>query len=212
VCPSMDWHSVSVEELVDALREVEWSSAPRPLTEFFQRFTVPKNQSKWTSRLKCNVYYYRTNYFATLFLLLTLSFIRSPLNIVPSILFFLSVACLNDSFCIALNDRITRAVRRLYPPLAAKLRNPALGGRGRPLKTTVQLAGQDRRIIIVVLVTISGAWWYFASGLIWAGVMFLAGVILIALHASFRSPNLKARLNSFREEFRAVWRNYSDAP
>ena len=31
------------------------------------------------------------------------------------------------------------------------------------------------------------------------------------LHASFRTPNLKARLNSFREEFRAVWRGYSDA-
>lgn len=30
------------------------------------------------------------------------------------------------------------------------------------------------------------------------------------LHASFRTPNLKARLNTFREEFRAVWRNYSE--
>lgn len=30
------------------------------------------------------------------------------------------------------------------------------------------------------------------------------------LHASVRTPNLKARLNTFREEFRAVWRNYSD--
>lgn len=30
------------------------------------------------------------------------------------------------------------------------------------------------------------------------------------IHASFRTPNLKARLNTFREEFRAVWRNYSE--
>lgn len=30
------------------------------------------------------------------------------------------------------------------------------------------------------------------------------------IHASLRTPNLKARLNTFREEFRAVWRNYSE--
>lgn len=30
------------------------------------------------------------------------------------------------------------------------------------------------------------------------------------LHATLRTPNLKARLNTFREEFRAVWRNYSE--
>ncbi|KAI3919301.1 hypothetical protein MKW98_030437 [Papaver atlanticum] len=30
------------------------------------------------------------------------------------------------------------------------------------------------------------------------------------LHASFQTPNLKARLNTFREEFRAVWRNYRE--
>ena len=33
---------------------------------------------------------------------------------------------------------------------------------------------------------------------------------VIILHASLRTPNLKARLNTFREEFRAVWRNYSE--
>ena len=31
------------------------------------------------------------------------------------------------------------------------------------------------------------------------------------LHATFRSPNLKARLNSAHEEFRAVWRGYAEA-
>ena len=29
---------------------------------------------------------------------------------------------------------------------------------------------------------------------------------LVLLHATFRSPNLKARLSSVNEEFRAVWR------
>jgi hypothetical protein len=52
----MDWSNVTAEELVDALKEVEWATPPRPLPEFFQKFTTPKTQSKWNARLKCNVY------------------------------------------------------------------------------------------------------------------------------------------------------------
>ena len=34
----------------------------------------------------------------------------------------------------------------------------------------------------------------------------------VLLHASLRSPNLKARLNSYNEEFRAIWRSsYAEA-
>ena len=32
----------------------------------------------------------------------------------------------------------------------------------------------------------------------------------IILHSSLRTPNLKARLNTFREEFRAVWKRYGE--
>jgi hypothetical protein len=52
----MDWSAVTAEDLVDALREVDWSTPPRPAPEFFSRFTVPRSYSKWTSRLKCNLY------------------------------------------------------------------------------------------------------------------------------------------------------------
>jgi hypothetical protein len=34
--------------------------------------------------------------------------------------------------------------------------------------------------------------------------------LLVLLHATFRSPNLKARLSSVNEEFRAVWRGYNE--
>ncbi|CAO2167046.1 unnamed protein product [Urochloa humidicola] len=37
----MDWSSVTAEDLVDALREVDWSTPPRPVSEFFSRFTAP---------------------------------------------------------------------------------------------------------------------------------------------------------------------------
>ena len=53
----MDWANVTPGELADALREVDWNMRPRPLTEFFAKFTPPKSQSKLTSRLKCNVSY-----------------------------------------------------------------------------------------------------------------------------------------------------------
>ena len=33
---------------------------------------------------------------------------------------------------------------------------------------------------------------------------------LVLLHATFRSPTLKARLSSVNEEFRAVWRGYNE--
>lgn len=49
----MDWNNVTGRELWDALREVELK-APRAAWEFFASFTIPKNQTKWTSRLKCN--------------------------------------------------------------------------------------------------------------------------------------------------------------
>ncbi|KAM0948328.1 putative prenylated rab acceptor P [Dioscorea sansibarensis] len=52
----MDWGNVTAEDLIDALREVDWSSPPRPVSEFFSRFTVPRSCYKCNSRLKCNLY------------------------------------------------------------------------------------------------------------------------------------------------------------
>jgi hypothetical protein len=49
----MDWANVTAGELVDALREVDWNTRPRPLTEFFAKFTPPKSQTKLLSRVKC---------------------------------------------------------------------------------------------------------------------------------------------------------------
>ena len=58
----MDWGTVSNAELLSALREVDWKQRPRSAAEFFTRFTPPKSSSRLASRVKCNVYYYRTNY------------------------------------------------------------------------------------------------------------------------------------------------------
>ena len=52
----MDWNDVTLEDLVDALKEVDWSIPPRPLGEFFGKFSMPKNDSKWEARFRCNLY------------------------------------------------------------------------------------------------------------------------------------------------------------
>ena len=65
--------------------------------------------------------------------------------------------------------------------------------------------------MVAALVLLSGVTLYRTralSTLSWALGVFAVGTLG---HASLRSPNLKARLSSYREEFRAVWRGYSEA-
>ncbi|KAK8542015.1 hypothetical protein V6N12_014626 [Hibiscus sabdariffa] len=202
----MDWGNVTAEDLIDALREVDWSSPPRPLPEFFSRFTVPRSSAKWNSRFKCNLYYYRTNYFILIVVIVGLGFLRKPLSVLAAILTALSIAFLNDS------EKVTRTVRQLSPHLAAKMRPPLTPViRGRPsTKRIVHICGQPRWVFVVIFSSVSFILWYVSCGLLTVLWALAVALLAILLHASFRTPNLKARLNTFREEFRAVWRNYSE--
>ncbi|KAF6176004.1 hypothetical protein GIB67_032627 [Kingdonia uniflora] len=208
----MDWGNVTTEDLMDALREVDWSSPPRPLTEFFSRFTIPRSYSKWNSRLKCNLYYYRTNYFLMIIFILGLGFIRRPLAIIAAILTGLSIAFLNDSFAVTFNEKVTRTVRQFSPHLAAKMRPPITPViRGRPSsKRAIHICGRPRWTFVLVFSAGSCILWFTSCNLLTVLWAFVIGLLATVLHASFRTPNLKARLNTFREEFRAVWRNYSE--
>ncbi|KAH8959807.1 hypothetical protein BDL97_06G096700 [Sphagnum fallax] len=206
----MDWSNVTVEELIDELKEVEWATPPRPLPEFFQKFSTPKTQSKWNARLKCNFYYYRTNYFIILTLMLVIALVRRPLALISVIFAALSIGCLNDSFAVSVSETLRRAVRRISPPAAAKLRPPVrTAARGQQAKGTVYICGQDHRFFVVGLMSVSALLWFLASAINMIFLSLVLGILLVILHASLRTPNLKARLNSFREEFRAVWRGYS---
>ncbi|KAM0941379.1 putative prenylated rab acceptor P [Dioscorea sansibarensis] len=209
----MDWGSVTTEDLVDALREVDWSSPPRPVSEFFSRFTVPRSYSKWNSRFKCNLYYYRTNYFILIVFILGMAFLRRPLAIVAALLTGLSVAFLNDSFAVTFNEKVTRTVRQVSPHLAAKLRPPPITPvlRGRPsAKRSIHICGKPRWMFVLIFSAASCFLWFTSCRLLTVLWAFVIGLLATFLHASFRTPNLKARLNTFREEFRAVWRNYSE--
>lgn len=208
----MDWGNVTMEDLIDALREVDWSSPPRPLTEFFSRFTVPRSSSKLNSRLKCNFYYYRTNYFIMIIFILAIAFLRKPLAIVASVLTALSIAFLNDSFAVTFNEKVTRTMRQFSPQLAAKMRppmTPVLRGRPSP-KRAIHVCGYPRWVFVAIFSAASCILWFSSCSLLTVLWALAVGLLATLLHASFRTPNLKARLNTFREEFRAVWRNYSD--
>ncbi|KAK8546360.1 hypothetical protein V6N12_027147 [Hibiscus sabdariffa] len=188
----MDWGNVTAEDLIDAVREVDWSSPPRPLSEFFAR--------------------YRTNYFILIVFIVGLGFLRRPVSILAAILTALSIAFLNDSFAGTFSEKVTRTVRQFSPHLAAKMRPPLTPViRGRPsTKRIVHICGRPRWVFVVMFSSVSFILWYVSCGLftvIWA---LSVALLAILLHASFRTPNLKARLNTFREEFRAVWRNYSE--
>jgi hypothetical protein len=81
--------------------QADWAS-PRPLWEFLTSLSLPKNQVKWTSRLKCNAYYYRTNYLAMLGLCALGTLFRQPRALLGVGLLIASAMCLNDPFVAAL--------------------------------------------------------------------------------------------------------------
>ncbi|KAH7438614.1 hypothetical protein KP509_04G023000 [Ceratopteris richardii] len=208
----MDWGNVTVIDLVEALQEVDWTTPPRPLSEFFAKFSVPSSVAKLESRSKCNFYYYRTNYFILLAVILVVAFLRNPLALFAVAMAAFCIACFNDSFALSVSHKITKSVRRISPQLAAKMRPPMMPViRGRPTaKRAVYICGQSRNVVVLVMAAVTLLLWFLTSAFLTvfgALSIALAGIIL---HSSLRTPNLKARLNTFREEFRAVWRTHGE--
>eukprot|EP00878_Enallax_costatus_P003393 GHUV01003602.1.p1 GENE.GHUV01003602.1~~GHUV01003602.1.p1 ORF type:complete len:220 (+),score=51.75 GHUV01003602.1:351-1010(+) len=208
----MDWSNVTAEELVDALREVDWK-APRPIWEFVSKFSVPKNHNKWTSRLKCNVYYYRTNYLIILALALVVAFLRRPLSLVAATCSLLALLSFNDPFAVSLNDATVKLLRRLHPHSASLLRSRCNASTSnlatsRQRQNNIRVVGLQRPVFVLLMVVAALYLWYLNRAWLNLFMALIAGVSLPLCHASLRSPNLKARLASAREEFRAVWRGY----
>ncbi|KAG5239891.1 prenylated rab acceptor family protein [Salix suchowensis] len=124
----------------------------------------------------------------------------------------LSIAFLNDSFAATFSERVTRTIRKFSPHLAAKMRPPHMPVlRGRPsAKKSTYIFGRPRLLFVLLFSAASFVLWYTSGSLLYVSWALITGLLVLALHASFKTPNLKARLNTFREEFREVWRNYSD--
>mmetsp|Transcript_4547 Transcript_4547/g.8279 ORF Transcript_4547/g.8279 Transcript_4547/m.8279 type:complete len:224 (-) Transcript_4547:384-1055(-) len=216
----MDWNNVTAEELVGALQEVEWNSPPRPLGEFFAKFAAPKNQAKWNSRVKCNVYYYRTNYVLLLLAGYLLAFFRNPLALLALGCGLLAGLLMNDTFARSFSEKFMRGVRKVNPRLAQKLRAAAAPGgstlgtgsaqRGISAKQDIKIAGVSRVFVVAGLALLTATLVYMTGAILTLAWGTFLGLGSVSAHASFRSPNLKARLASAREEFKAVWRGYGD--
>ncbi|KAM0851666.1 hypothetical protein ACQ4PT_052273 [Festuca glaucescens] len=186
------------------------AAAPRP--GVLLPLHRPRSYSKWTSRLKCNLYYYRTNYFILIMFILGLGFLWKPVAILAAFMTGFSIAFLNDSFAVTFNEKVTRTVRQFSPHLAAKMRPPITPViRGRPSsKRSIHICGRPRWLFVLLFSAVSCMLWLTSCSLLTVLWALLIALLATVLHASFRTPNLKARLNTFREEFRAVWRNYSE--
>jgi hypothetical protein len=155
---------------------------------------------------------YRTNYFILFVFVLGLALVTRPLALVGAALTALSIAFLNDSFAASFNEKFIRTIRHFSPHMAAKMRPPhmpVIRGRSTARKT-VYVCGKPRWVFVITFLTASLVMWFSSCGLLWVLYALLTSLAVIIVHASIRTPNLKARLNTFREEFRAVWRNYSE--
>ena len=84
---------------------------------------------------------------------------------------------------------------------------PCSGMPGAPPRRDVRILAAPRAAVVIALeaagalLLLLRAWVLLRIALAAAG-----GAALVAAHAALRSPNLKARLSSAREEFQAVWR------
>ncbi len=141
----------------------------------------------------------------------------------------------NPSATCVLSPRDATAACVLAHASHRTARSNAPAGRPYARSKTVYMCGQDRRLVVGAMYAVSGAsalpllvslpfsFFFLALTLRTPGLlMYTTGALrtvfgtlalslgLCLLHATFRSPNLKARLNVVNEEFRAVWRGYND--
>ncbi|KAL3131240.1 hypothetical protein ABBQ38_000537 [Trebouxia sp. C0009 RCD-2024] len=207
----MDWSNVTLDELVTSLKEVDWKTPPRPLSEFFSRFSLPKTQQKLQQRFKCNVYYYRSNYAVIVLVSCIVALVRRPTALLGILGLGSGLLCLNDTFATMLSDRLLRSLRKMHPPLAQRIRATSGGHNGYgapPGKRSVKICGVQRIAVVAVLWTVGLLLFYYRAAYLSLLLAVLVGNTIVMAHVVLKTPNLKTRLTSAREEFRAVWRGY----
>eukprot|EP00891_Asterochloris_glomerata_P009328 jgi/Astpho2/9328/e_gw1.00142.42.1_t len=215
----MDWSNVSLEDLVNSLQEVDWTQRPRPIGEFFSCFNLPPSPQKLQARLNDGqppLLHCRTNYALIIVAALGVALLRNPGALVACGVCLAAALCLNDTFATTLSDRLLRLLRQVQPRWAQKIRSASGGhsgyrapGRGR---REVKICAVPRTMVVGGLAGLGLLLMYWSRALLtlaWALVLG-EGDGAVLLHAALRQPNLKARLASARDEFRAVWRGYQD--
>ena len=185
-------------ELFDALKEVEWTTRPRPLSEFVQKLKLPKTRQQWMSRVKCNIFYYRTNYALYVALLFFLRFLRHLVIFVGFALVFFSLLLMNDTFTRQLNTVSTK----VFGQAAVNMRARSTGGASKQRPR----GGIPRVQIFALLLGTCAALLWMVGGLLDFTWFFAVCAAFCCAHASSRSVSSKAKLANFRSEFRTAWR------
>lgn len=214
----MDWSQVTASELASAVAEVEMPT-PRPLPEFFAKFAPPPSASKLKSRVKCNVYYYRSNYAVMILLTSLFGFYRNPGALFSFLVTTFSALLCNDPFANAVHTRALTLARKVHPPLAAWMRsgtaNAAAGMHATGFHTAprsrgggVRVCGFPRNMVVAALLVLSALVIYLTSAVTTICFYLTVGFAIVFAHASLRMPNLKARLASARDDFKNVWRGF----
>eukprot|EP01025_Chloroclados_australasicus_P006062 TRINITY_DN11994_c1_g1_i12.p1 TRINITY_DN11994_c1_g1~~TRINITY_DN11994_c1_g1_i12.p1 ORF type:complete len:207 (+),score=9.81 TRINITY_DN11994_c1_g1_i12:155-775(+) len=196
----MDWSNVTYEEVLDALQEVDWKQPPRPLSTFFAKFGPPKNRSKWESRLKCNLYYYRTNYLIIITTSFVFFYIRNIGALLALVIGLFALLCANNSFAQMLDE--------ILSPLFGLRAQKKNSSGSSSSKKEVTVVGVPRKVVVSFFSAIFSFLMWWSNGLLTLSLAMVFGLGFMLLHASFRIPNFKARLQSANAEFKAVWRGY----
>ena len=225
----MDWDATPWADVLAALREADWSGTrPRPVAETLAGLGPPPlDPAELGGRLKCNAWCYRATYglavAAPPVLVPLIPFVRFG---VPSwgwrsaasaggLVACLAVALANDAAAASVSGRVLRVARRVAPGLASRMRaaqgSSAGGGLGAPPRggtSGLRVAGLRRPVTaaglgaLALLLVLAGGG---LAAVRRAAASSLLGLALVAAHAACRAPDLKARLSSAREDFRAAW-------
>ncbi len=99
--------------------QVDWNSPPRSPKEFFGKFTGLPDQDKLLPRIKCNLYYYRTNYVLLILLAFFGAFLRNIGALVALGICVLGCLCLNDTFAITLRWALKSSMFFRLPTLGS---------------------------------------------------------------------------------------------
>ena len=104
-----------------------------------------KSQTKLLSRVKCNVYYYRANYFCVLVLSFVVAFWRNPYALLACALACFSLLITNDSFAQTFSERTAADSRASTTRRAAAWESGA--GAGRPARPYARVKAVKSAIV-----------------------------------------------------------------
>lgn len=210
---AVNWELVDLPELWSALREVEWNKPPRGVFDFLPLaatgWSVPGSQKKWSSRVKCNTYYYRTDYLIGFFVIELAALLTKP-----STLFSLGwctfiLLCLNDTFARSVSNHGLKLARRINPDLAVRMRAQAAAdykpGVQGPGSAPIKILGIPRMAFVAGGLLVGTVWVWWSRALLRLSMATLLSGLFVAAHASFRKQNLKAKFESAKGQFKAMW-------